>query len=97
MQLIFSYRRLTTVNKWLKDNGYDIDQIWADIDDVIIKTLISAHTVLRHNYRTCFPNHTQGSACFEILGFDIILDRKCKPYLLEVRNCYPNWIRFFKY
>lgn len=81
-------RRLTTVNKWLKDNGHDVNKIWADIDDVIIKTLISAHTVLRHNYRTCFPNHTYGCACFEILGFDVILDRKCKPYILEVKYKY---------
>jgi len=53
-----------------------------------VKTLISAHPILKHNYRTCFPNHIRGSACFEILGFDIILDRKLKPWVLEVTmNC----------
>ena len=80
---VFS-RRITTVNKWMLLNGYDVDKIWADIDDVIIKTMISAHPIIKHNYRTCFPNHVRGSACFEILGFDIVLDRKLKPYLLEV-------------
>lgn len=55
--------------------------------DVIIKTLIAAHPILCHNYRSCFPNHTRGSACFEILGFDVLLDRKLKPWLLEVGNC----------
>ncbi len=78
------FRRITTVNKWMLLNGYDVDKIWADIDDVIIKTMISAHPIIKHNYRTCFPNHVRGSACFEILGFDIVLDRKLKPYLLEV-------------
>jgi len=52
--------------------------------DVVIKTLISAHPILKHNYRTCFPNHIRGSACFEILGFDVMLDKKLKAWLLEV-------------
>lgn len=54
------------------------------LQDVIIKTLVSAHPVLKHNYRSCFPNHNRGSACFEILGFDVLMDHKLKPWLLEV-------------
>lgn len=76
--------RITTINRWLIEHGYDIVKLWSDIDDVIIKVLISAHSVLKHNYRACFPNHYRGSACFEILGFDILLDKKLKPYVLEV-------------
>lgn len=81
-----SKRRISTINRFLRDKGYDVDKMWADIDDVIIKTLISAHSILKHNYRTCFPNHVKGSACFEILGFDVLLDRKLRPQVLEVNH-----------
>lgn len=65
--------------------------------DAIIKTLITAHPILKHNYRTCFPNHNKGSACFEILGFDILLDKKLKAWVLEVtiRNTYLLVIRMY--
>ncbi|CAF0988942.1 unnamed protein product [Adineta ricciae] len=79
-------RRITTINRWLVDHGYDTGKLWADIDDIIIKTLISAHSVLKHNYRACFAHHYRGSACFEILGFDILIDRKLKPHVLEVNH-----------
>ncbi|XP_074822801.1 tubulin polyglutamylase TTLL13 isoform X1 [Natator depressus] len=81
-----SKRKLSTLNAWMMDNSYDTTELWEDIEDIIIKTLISAHPVLKHNYRTCFPNHITGCACFEILGFDILLDRKLKPWLLEVNH-----------
>ncbi|CAK6438328.1 unnamed protein product [Pipistrellus nathusii] len=81
-----SKRKLSTFNAYMEGHGYSVEPIWRDIEDVIIKTIISAHPIIKHNYHTCFPNHTLNSACFEILGFDILLDRKLKPWLLEVNH-----------
>ncbi|XP_049321096.1 tubulin polyglutamylase ttll6 isoform X1 [Astyanax mexicanus] len=81
-----SKRKLSTLNKHLEAMCYNTEKVWVDIEDVIIKTLISAHPILKHNYHTCFPNHASGSACFEILGFDVLLDHRLKPWLLEVNH-----------
>ena len=78
-------RKLSAVYRWLEQRSYDTEELINNIDDVIIKTIISAHPILKHNYRTCFPHHDLCSACFEILGFDILLDYKLKPYVLEVK------------
>ncbi|XP_077020779.1 tubulin polyglutamylase TTLL6 isoform X6 [Tamandua tetradactyla] len=81
-----SKRKLSSFNIHMETHGYNLEQIWRDIEDVVIKTIISAHPVIKHNYHTCFPNHTLNSACFEILGFDVLLDHKLKPWLLEVNH-----------
>ncbi|XP_046677752.1 tubulin polyglutamylase ttll6-like isoform X1 [Homalodisca vitripennis] len=81
-----SKRRISTLNNWLEKKHYNVEQIWASIDDIIIKTVIAGHPTLKHSYHACFPCHDFTFACFEILGFDIILDYKLKPHLLEVNH-----------
>lgn len=70
----------------MDENDLNKEEIFQEIYDLINKTIITVAPILKHNYRTCFPSPFRGSSCFEILGFDVILDRKCKPWLLEVNH-----------
>ncbi|KAK9881051.1 hypothetical protein WA026_014395 [Henosepilachna vigintioctopunctata] len=81
-----SKRKLSWLNNYLHNLGQDSDLLWSKIDDVIIKTIISAWPILKHSYAACFPNHDVIPACCELLGVDIILDRKLNPQILEVNH-----------
>lgn len=48
-------------------------------------SLLAVQPLLQLNYRTAFPASNDGFSCFELLGYDVLLDHKCRPWLLEAR------------
>lgn len=79
-------RSISRVNKTLSEMGKDVEKMWAEINDLIVKTILTVQPDLSHSYRTCQPSDTESLMCYELLGFDVMLNHDMKPILLEVNH-----------
>jgi len=77
---------LKTLWRHFHANGIDHSVIWEKIKDLMIKTVLSAESNLVNLHQA---NVASRYSCFELFGFDILLDSKLKPWLLEV-NISPS-------
>jgi hypothetical protein len=58
----------------------DYDQLMEKVSKIVIKTIISGLPAMQNAYSQC--KKSDPSSCFQLLGFDIILNDKREPILL---------------
>ena len=72
--------------KHLGAAGLDLNLMWQRIYDLIIKSILSGEKyVFEAMKKTCIHR----TNCFELFGYDIMLDSNLKPWLIEI-NLSPS-------
>lgn len=79
-------RSYSSVINQIKESGVDVEKLQKSIDDLIVLTILCVQSFLAHNVKTSFRHSDNKSRCFEIMGFDIMFDKKLKPWILEVNH-----------
>ena len=63
---------MSAFRRKLKAMGHDDTLVWAKIEDIIIKTIISVEHVINNAVDMFVPYKNLN--CFELFGFDILID-----------------------
>lgn len=83
MEITKIVRLVSDVMNRLEREGHDINRLWQRIERAIVSTIITATHFLRTGMEKQCPR-TGFQHCFQILGFDVLLDTDLNPYVLEV-------------
>jgi hypothetical protein len=78
---------LKTLKKHFDETGIDFDQVFSRVKDLIIKSIITVEPIMVNNLNRGTKNRNM---CFELYGYDVLLDADLKPWLLEV-NVLPSY------
>ena len=64
-------------------------QLWRDVDDLVVKTMVSVEGPMAKALASCSLQVASGrpnTRCFQLFGLDVLIDAQARPWLLEVRR-----------
>ncbi|KAM4013858.1 tubulin polyglutamylase TTLL5 isoform 2-T2 [Anomaloglossus baeobatrachus] len=77
---------MSAMLRYLKQEGKDTAALMSQVEDLIIKTVISGELPIA---TACRSFQVHRGNCFELYGFDVLIDGNLRPWLLEV-NLSPS-------
>lgn len=77
---------IKALRKLFIEQGIDDEKLWVKIHDLVIKAILSIEGLVFAGCEMHLPYRTN---CFELLGFDVLIDDTLNPWLLEV-NLSPS-------
>ncbi|XP_072285146.1 tubulin polyglutamylase TTLL5 isoform X2 [Pyxicephalus adspersus] len=77
---------MSAMLRYLKQEGTDTAGLMSQVEDLIIKTILSGELPIAAACKSFLSNRAN---CFELYGFDVLIDSNMKPWLLEV-NLSPS-------